>query len=122
MGPGFPAPFAISNPYGSANPDTQGPGLHHAGDHDQRGASRVDQKRDSGGDCGVTLNPEFSGRQKPYLTVREAADLARLATSTVRLYIRKRKLKAQKVGRRVIIARCELEAFLSQNPIDVRFQ
>ena len=71
---------------------------------------------------GVTLNPEFSGRQKPYLTVREAADLARLATSTVRLYIRKRKLKAQKVGRRVIIARCELEAFLSQNPIDVRFQ
>jgi excisionase family DNA binding protein len=71
---------------------------------------------------GPGLNPEAGGSQKPYLTVREAAELARLAPSTVRLYIRKRQLKAQKVGRRVIVARTELEAFLSRNPIEVRLQ
>jgi excisionase family DNA binding protein len=71
---------------------------------------------------GASLNPEAGGSQKPYLTVRETADFARLAPSTIRLYIRKRQLKAQKVGRRVIIARSDLEAFLSRNPIEVRLQ
>jgi len=70
----------------------------------------------------ASLNPAAGGSQKPYLTVREAADFARIAPSTVRLYIRKRQLKARKVGRRVIIARVELEAFLSRNPIEVRLQ
>src|SRR5262245_33943326 len=59
---------------------------------------------------GVTSNPESGA--KPYLTVREAAVLARLAPSTIRLYIRKAKLKAHKVGRRVLIAKADLEAFL----------
>jgi excisionase family DNA binding protein len=68
------------------------------------------------------LNPEVGASQKPYLTVRETADFARLAPSTIRLYIRKRQLKAQKVGRRVIIARSDLEAFLGRNPIEVRLQ
>jgi excisionase family DNA binding protein len=48
----------------------------------------------------------------PYLTVLEAADLTRLAVSTIRLYIRKGRLKAQKVGRRVILSRAEVEKFL----------
>jgi excisionase family DNA binding protein len=48
----------------------------------------------------------------PYLSVTEAAQLARVAPSTIRLYIRKGKLKPQKVGRRVIVARAELERFL----------
>jgi excisionase family DNA binding protein len=68
------------------------------------------------------MNAAAGGGQKPYLTVKEAADFGRLALSTVRLYIRQRKIKAQKVGRRVIIAREELEAFLSRNPIEVRSQ
>jgi len=71
---------------------------------------------------GVRLSPESSGSPKPYLTVKEAADFARLAPSTMRLYIRKRRLKAQRVGRRVIIARGELEAFLNRTPIEVRSQ
>ena len=49
---------------------------------------------------------------KPFLTVREAAEMSRLAPSTVRLYIRKGHLNIRKIGRRVIIARAELERFL----------
>jgi excisionase family DNA binding protein len=49
---------------------------------------------------------------KPYLSIPEAADLARVAVSTIRLYIRKGRLKTQKVGRRIIISRAELEKFL----------
>jgi excisionase family DNA binding protein len=71
---------------------------------------------------GAISNAAPGGSQKPYLTVKEAADLGRLALSTVRLYIRQRKIKAQKVGRRVIIAREGLEDFLSRNPIEVRSQ
>ena len=55
-------------------------------------------------------NPEF----KTYLTIKEAADYSRLAPPTIRLYIRKRGLRAHKVGRRVIIKREELVAFLEQ--------
>ena len=62
---------------------------------------------------------ETSASAKPYLSVKEAAEFARLAPSTIRLYIRKGKLKAQKVGRRVIISRGDLEAFLSRNPTRV---
>jgi excisionase family DNA binding protein len=71
----------------------------------------------------ITLNPGSGcSSQKAYLTVKEAADFARLAPSTIRLYIRQRKLRARKVGRRVIIAREELDVFLSQNPIEVQSQ
>ena|SRR5215831_5068194 len=71
---------------------------------------------------GKTFNPDPVRGQNPYLTVTEAADFARSATSTIRLYIRKRQLKVLKVGRRVIIERGELEAFLSQNPTRTRLQ
>jgi excisionase family DNA binding protein len=54
---------------------------------------------------------------KPYLSVKEAAEMASLAPSTVRLYIRKGKLKALKVGRRVVIEKAELERFLSLSPM-----
>jgi excisionase family DNA binding protein len=57
---------------------------------------------------------------KPYLAVKEAAEFARIAPSTIRLYIRKRQLRAQNVGRRVIIAATELENFLSRNAIAAR--
>ncbi len=57
---------------------------------------------------------------KPYLTVKEAADVARIAPSTVRLYIRKRELRAQRVGRRVIIAAPDLESFLARNCLEAR--
>ena len=53
---------------------------------------------------------------KPYLSVKEAAKMATLAPSTIRLYIRKGKLKAHKVGRRVLIAKADLESFLKMNP------
>ena len=56
----------------------------------------------------------------PYLTIEEAAQFSRLATSTIRLYIRQRKLRALKEGRRVIIKTTDLEKFLEANPIEIK--
>ena len=53
----------------------------------------------------------------PYLSVKEAAELARIAISTIRLYIRKGKLRPQRVGRRIVISRGELEKFLGAAPV-----
>src|SRR5262249_16795669 len=61
----------------------------------------IEQNGKSGGfrmDPATDKAPGF----KPYLTIKEAADFARLAPPTIRLYIRKRGLRAHKVGRRVI--------------------
>ena len=55
---------------------------------------------------------------RPYLTVKEAAEMARLAPSAIRLFIRKRELKAHKVGSRVIIKRIDLEGFLEAHPME----
>jgi excisionase family DNA binding protein len=52
-----------------------------------------------------------------YLTVKQAAEVSRLAPSTIRLAIRKRELRSLKVGSRVIIKREDLEQFLEANPI-----
>jgi len=54
-----------------------------------------------------------------YLTIKEAADISRLGSSTIRLYIRKRELKAHQVGSRVIIKRIDLEGFLESHPIEI---
>jgi excisionase family DNA binding protein len=54
---------------------------------------------------------------KAYVTVKQAADISGLGSSTIRLYIRKRQLQAQKVGSRLLIKRIDLEAFLESNPI-----
>ena len=61
------------------------------------------------------LSPAQQLSTRPYLDVREAAELTRLAVSTIRLYIRKGELKGQKLGRRIIISRGELERFLAGN-------
>jgi excisionase family DNA binding protein len=55
---------------------------------------------------------------KPYLTVKQAAEASGLGASTIRLYIRKRQLRAQNVGRRVLIRRSDLETFLEAEPIE----
>jgi excisionase family DNA binding protein len=57
--------------------------------------------------------------EKTFLTVKQAAEYAGLGSSTIRLLIRKRQLGAQKVGRRVLIKRTDLERFLEANPIRV---
>jgi len=67
----------------------------------------------------LMLRNTDTDRQNPYLTVAEAAATARIAKSTIRLYIRKNQLKAQKVGRRVVVSRVELDKFLSLNPTGV---
>jgi excisionase family DNA binding protein len=54
---------------------------------------------------------------KAFLTIKQAALYSGLGSSTIRLYIRKRQLQAHKVGRRVLIKRTDLEAFLESNPI-----
>ena len=61
--------------------------------------------------------PEVEAKAKPYLTVKQAAENSGLGASTIRLLIRKRQLRAQKVGRRVLIKRSDLESFLEANPI-----
>ena len=55
---------------------------------------------------------------KPYLTIKEAADVARLSPSAIRLYVSKRQLKPYRVGRRVIIKRTDLEKFVESHPIE----
>ena len=55
---------------------------------------------------------------RPYLTVKEAADMARLSPSAIRLHVSKRQLKALHVGSRVIIKRTDLERFLEGHPIE----
>jgi len=56
---------------------------------------------------------------KCYLTIKEAAAISRLGPSTIRLYIRKRELRACQVGSRVIIKRTDLEGFLESHPIEI---
>ncbi len=56
---------------------------------------------------------------KPYLTIKEAADSSRLGTSTIRLYIRKRELRACQIGSRIIIKRTDLERFLEGHPLEI---
>jgi len=55
----------------------------------------------------------------PYFTIKEAAKFSRLGESTIRLYIRKRELKAHKVGERVIIKKTDLEKFLEGRPLEI---
>jgi excisionase family DNA binding protein len=55
----------------------------------------------------------------PYLTIAEAAQLSRLGESTIRQAIRKRQLKAHKVGERVIIKTTDLQDFLESHPTQV---
>ncbi len=82
-----------------------------------RGAVRVEIR--------AALTENGHGSQKPtetpkcYLTIKEAADVSRLGPSTIRLFIRKRELKAHQVGSRVIIKRIDLEKFLESNPIEI---
>jgi len=60
-----------------------------------------------------------AGTADPFLTIKEAANLSRLGSSTIRLYIRKRELKAHQVGSRIIIKRTDLEKFLEAHPIEI---
>lgn len=53
---------------------------------------------------------------KSFLTIKQAAETSGLGASTIRLAIRKRQLRAQKVGRRVLVKRSDLEMFLEANP------
>ena len=57
---------------------------------------------------------------KSFLTVKQAAETSGLGSSTIRLLIRKRQLRAQKVGRRVLVKRSDLERFLEANPIEMK--
>jgi excisionase family DNA binding protein len=60
-----------------------------------------------------------STAEKSFLTIKQAAEGSGLGVSTIRLAIRRRQLRAQRVGRRVLIKRTDLEQFLEANPIEV---
>jgi len=55
----------------------------------------------------------------PYLSVKEAAKIASLAPSTIRLFLRKGALNGLKVGRRVVIERANLDRFLRLKPTGI---
>jgi excisionase family DNA binding protein len=55
---------------------------------------------------------------KVFLTIKQAAETSGLGASTIRLVIRKRQLRAQRVGRRVLLKKSDLESFLEANPIE----
>ena len=68
----------------------------------------------------LILNSRGAARPMPdksFLTVKQTAETSGLGVSTIRLAIRRRQLRAQKVGRRVLIERSDLESFLEANPI-----
>ena len=57
---------------------------------------------------------------KSFLTVKQCAEVSGLGISTIRLYLRRRKIPAQKVGRRILIKRTDLDRFLESNPTTLR--
>jgi excisionase family DNA binding protein len=67
--------------------------------------------------CGVAARAVAG--DKSFLTVKQAAETSGLGASTIRLLIRRRELRAQRVGRRVLVKRSDLESFLEANPIRV---
>ena len=58
--------------------------------------------------------------ENSFLTIKQAAEVSGLGASTIRLYIRRRQLRAQQVGRRVLVKRIDLEKFLETNPIEAK--
>ena len=68
---------------------------------------------------GGMRNGENGDNGKTFLTVRQAAETSGLGASTIRLAIRRRRLRAQRVGRRVLVKRSDLESFLEANPIAI---
>ena len=63
---------------------------------------------------------QASVADRSFLMVKQAAVTSGLGSSTIRLLIRKRQLPAQKVGRRVLIKRSDLEKFLEANTIEAK--
>ena len=59
-----------------------------------------------------TATPIDAVADRPYLTIPEAAKIATVAASTIWLYVRRGNLKAERVGKRRMIARAELDRFL----------
>jgi len=55
--------------------------------------------------------------ERSFLTVKQAAETCGLGASTIRLLIRKRRLAAQRVGRRVLIKQSDLKLFLESDRI-----
>jgi excisionase family DNA binding protein len=62
-------------------------------------------------------NGDTADNGKTFLTVKQAAETSGLGASTIRLAIWRRQLRAQRVGRRVLVKRSDLESFLEANPI-----
>jgi excisionase family DNA binding protein len=62
---------------------------------------------------------QSAAAEKSFLTIKQAAGSSGLGASTIRLAIRRRQLRAQRVGRRVLIKRSDLENFLEANPIEL---
>jgi len=56
---------------------------------------------------------------KSFLTVKQSAEFSGLSVSMIRLSIRRRELRAQRVGRRMLVKRPDLERFLQSNSIAV---
>jgi excisionase family DNA binding protein len=60
-------------------------------------------------------NGQGARKEEPYVDVKEAARLARLSPSTIRLRIRQGDLASKSIGRRVVIKRSDLDRFLDMH-------
>ena len=72
--------------------------------------------REAMGGYGERTKPSATN-EKAIMTVKQDAEISGLGASTIRLAIRRRQLRAQKVGRRVLVKRSDLESFLEASPI-----
>jgi len=70
---------------------------------------------ENGHRCNIVTEPA-----KSYFKIAEAAKFSCLADSTIRFYMRKGKLKALKVGSRVIIKREDLDTFLEAHRKEIQ--
>lgn len=62
----------------------------------------------------IELNTPKEEEKNEHLTVKEAAEFLKVSTQSVHAYIKKGFIKAQKVGRILLINRAELEASLKE--------
>ena len=63
------------------------------------------------------IGSRASAGDKRYYTVKEAAACSSLGVSTIRLHIRRRRLRAHRAGRRILIKRSDLDLYLQSQPV-----
>jgi excisionase family DNA binding protein len=78
-------------------------------------SKRVDPKMPQSGSAGSPATGE------KFLTLREAADVLRLSTRTLREYLKRGEIRGKLIGKRWRFKRADLDAFFENAPSDWDF-